>query len=314
MRPIHLTVVICTHNRVDLLMKAIYSIYLAVIPKNCQINILVIANACTDDTVNHLAQYKVTNAKESSITFDYELEPIPGKSYALNRAINAIPDGFLCFVDDDQTIDIHYFEAIVNAISKYPNTFIFCGRIFPDWQGDEPNWAHSNGKYKIYPPPIPIFDLGENCLSIPDECNALPGGGHTIVHRNIFDKIGKFTESLGPTGHDLMGSEDTDFFQRAVNSGELIQYIPNIEQFHYVDKNRLKLNYLVTKSFQRNRSITLTRNSIGFRIPLYLIRQLIFNFINLTFSSSFLRFRFYLMRCSSTLGEIVGYVQLAFKD
>ncbi|MGY6274698.1 glycosyltransferase family 2 protein [Methylomonas sp. MgM2] len=307
MQNIHLNVVICTHNRVSLLIKAINSIYSASIPINTKINLLVIANACTDDTiieVNKLRQNKLAN---SDILLNVEIEPRPGKSYALNKALELIKDGFICFVDDDQTVGSNYFESITSVITEHRDISIFCGRIFPDWQGDEPAWVHLEGKYRIYPPPIPVFDLGNKPLIIPDECDSLPGGGHTIVKKEIFSKLGGFSETLGPTGHNLLGSEDTDFFRRAVEAGEKIYYAPNIEQLHHVDKSRLKISYLLLMCFQRNKSITASRKNEGVKVPLYLYRQLLSNFLSLFYSFNIDRLRFYLMRLFSTLGEIAGY-------
>lgn len=302
---LHLTVAICTHNRVDLLMKAINSIYLAVTPNDCKITVLVIANACTDDTVSKLEHHKTTYLTENTITFDYQLEPMPGKSYALNRALSLINDGYICFVDDDQIIDINYFIAITKAILAYPDASILCGPLKPNWQGDEPNWIHTEGQYRIYPFPIPVFDLGNYPTQLTVE-NELPPGGQVVIRRDIFDDVGVFSTCLGPIGHNLVGSEDTDFFIRAINKGHIIQYIPSIIQYHYVDKNRLTLKYLLIKSYQRNKSITLSINPDRKPIPLYLFRQLSSNIFHTIIAFNADKYRFHLMRLFSILGEIIG--------
>lgn len=306
MNLLNLTVVICTHNRANLLLKAVESIYSAIIPSNCKIRLIVIANACNDDTVILLESFKENKLFSRNISFDYYLEPIPGKSHALNHSINLIEDGYICFIDDDQIIDTYYFDAIISAIEKYTNAFIFCGRIFPDWKGDEPEWVHLKGKYRIYPLPFPFFDLGPKSLLIPSDSKALPSGGNCIIHKSVFNKIGVFSTLLGPNGHNLMGSEDTDFFQRAIDYGESIRYIPDIKQLHYVDKNRLNLKYLLVMCFKRNLSITAS-SKYKTPAPLYLYRQLISNLCNILFSFNINKLRFNLMRCFSTLGEIFGH-------
>lgn len=302
-----LTVVICTHNRSDLLISAIDSIYDALKPQNCSIIILVIANACADDTVFKLKKY--TSEKNlDSLPLTYADEPRVGKSYALNHAINLVTDGYICFVDDDQILDTNYFISLLNAITDYPSTEIFCGPLLPDWKGDEPQWLHDEGRYRIYPFPIPIFDLGKESISVTQE-NQFPPGGQLIVHRNVFNRVGYFSENLGPTGHNLLGSEDTEFLLRAISQNEEIRYIPNIIQYHFVDKERLTLRYLVTKCFQRNRSITLAHHPNRCSVPNYQWRKLFNYMIGLIFSLSMNKTRFYLMRFSSTLGEIVGLIE-----
>ncbi|WP_036249334.1 glycosyltransferase family 2 protein [Methylobacter sp. BBA5.1] len=305
-----LTVIICTHNRFQLLASAIDSLNAAHKPDHCEINILVIANACTDETVSKLQQYRELQPEYNLLPLSFAEEPKAGKSYALNRAVNQVREGYLCFIDDDHRVDLNYFAAIAKAINNFPDTALFCGPIFPDWQGDEPDWIHDTSKYKIYPLPIPYFDLGQQPLRLTEKSHApLPGGGWVVIHRDVFKRVGLFSEKLGPTGHNLVGSEDTDFFLRALRQGETFYYIPDIVQYHYVDKKRLRLNYLMANCFQRNRSFTLTCNPMRRAVPLYLWRQLFNHMIGTVFSLSLNRTRFYLMRCASTLGEIFGLLQ-----
>lgn len=137
-----LTVIICTHNRFQLLASAIDSLNAAHKPDHCEINILVIANACTDETVSKLQQYRELQPEYNLLPLSFAEEPKAGKSYALNRAVNQVREGYLCFIDDDHRVDLNYFAAIAKAINNFPDTALFCGPIFPDWQGDEPDWIH----------------------------------------------------------------------------------------------------------------------------------------------------------------------------
>ncbi|MBS3963223.1 MAG: glycosyltransferase [Methylomonas sp.] len=290
-------------------MQAIDSINKAIYPKNCRIEIIIIVNACNDNTLELLDNYKNT---DSLIPLTYIIEPRPGKSLALNCGINSISDAFICFIDDDQKVNELYFNECVNAINKFNNIPILCGRLLPDWTGDEPDWIHNN-EYKIYPFPIPVFDLGENPKKIKLGME-LPPGGQVIIHSSIFEKFGNFSESLGPTGHNLMGSEDTDFFERVLRNGGTIQYVPEIIQYHFVDNDRFRLLYLLKKCFQRNRSITISRPHLYSTAPFYLATILARNMFRATFSTNSLKTRFYLMRSCSTLGEISGAFYLYLKS
>ena len=299
-----LTVVICTHNRSDLLQHTIASLNGVLLPSNCSINLLIIANACSDDTIHQLKNYPAAQNK-SYLPLSFAEEPKPGKSYALNHALDIVEDGFICFIDDDHRIDKHYFCAVINAIKDYPELSIFCGRIIPDWTGQEPEWIHDQGAYKIYPLPIPHFELGDQPLPVKPGVK-LPGGGNLIVNRDVFNQVGYFSTELGPKGHNLSGSEDSDFIRRVLKADIAIQYIPEIIQYHYVDEERLKLNYLVQKSFQRTRSLIKAKHPDSQSVPLYLWRKLFIYTSHLLFSFNFQKMRFYAMRIASTLGEIVG--------
>ena len=306
MPPLKLTVVICTHNRVELLMKTISSLNSALRPANCDLSILVIANACRDDSTKQLQDYMAQQENTGALTLQYREEPRPGKSYALNLALKKIKTGYICFVDDDHRVDERYLSAIADVIRQFPSCPFFCGRIIPDWTGAEPPWVHISGQFRIYPLPVPHFELGTDAMVL-DENHSIPGGGNLIAHTGLFKRVGGFNTALGPKGHNLLGSEDSDFVLRALAGGEELRYEPSISQYHYVDIERLKLRYLVQKSFQRTRSITLARKPTFTQPPRYLWRKLFEYSLQGLFGFSKARSRFYLMRIASTLGEIAGH-------
>ena len=296
-----LTAVICTHNRATLLVKTLDSIKAARKPDNIELQVLIIANACSDNTVKTLSNYSL-----GDLDLEVAEEPKPGKSNALNCAIKLIDDNvFTCFIDDDHRIDDDYFVSIVKSIYRYPETKIFCGRIIPDWTGNEPSWVLDNGQYKIHPLPIPHFEMGSNPCIV-NTNTKLPGGGNLIIHSSIFAMIGPFSTELGPVGNSLAGSEDSDFILRALHEGITIQYIPDIIQYHFVDNDRLKLTYVIKKSYQRTRTLMLARNPSKQTVPRYYWRKLFTYMSKTMFSISTQKRRFYLVRTAAALGEING--------
>jgi len=302
MKKIKLTAVICTYNRSALLLKTLDSIKEAKVPESVDLKVLVIANSCTDNTLKVLSNYSF-----DTIELQIADEPKPGKSNALNYAIKLIyKNTFVCFIDDDHRIDNDYFNRIKHNIYQYPEKKIFCGRIIPDWTGNEPSWALDNGQYKIYPLPIPHFEMGNHpCLVT--QHTKLPGGGNLIVHASVFATVGFFSTELGPLGDSLAGSEDTEFILRALNQGISIQYMPDIIQYHFVDLNRLKLSYLIKKSYQRTRTLMLAKYPSKQHAPLYLWRKLFTYILRSALSFSTDKRRFYLVRTAAALGEINGY-------
>lgn len=304
-----LTVVICTHNRASLLANTLESVNNAYRPyHNVYISILVIANACHDDTVVRLCKYQKNEEINRLIPLSFSEESKPGKSYALNKALSLLSEGWICFIDDDHRLDNRYFQAVIDAIDNHPETTMFCGKIIPDWNGEEPAWAHEQGQYKITPYPVPNFNLGNESLLM-SKNNSIPGGGNLIVNAKVFERIGKFSEELGPKGHNLMGSEDSDFVLRALSANELLRYIPTIVQYHYVDPRNFTLNYLLTKSYQRNRTITLTRCSKRSNVPLYLWSKLFSYLVKALFCFDSNKARFFLTRLAGIMGQIVGTLQ-----
>ncbi len=304
-----LTIVICSHNRSELLLKTLESIDDAIIPPQVDIAILVIANACTDDTVKKLQEHQKWQTDNNNLLSVICVEePKAGKSYALNKALTLITDGWIGFIDDDQRVDEDYFKAVFEAIVNYPDTTLFCGKLIPDWTGDEPAWIHEKGAYKISPIPIPDYDLGANQLIL-SEGDFIPSGGNLIINQNVFEKIGGFSETLGPTGHNLVGSEDTDLILRALHINEKLRYIPAIIQYHYVDPLRFKLFYLILMNYQRNRSFTLSSYHESTKVPNYLWLKLVQYIAGVLFSFNTRGIRCYLTKTAAILGQIVGTIQ-----
>lgn len=298
-----LTILICTHNRAALLMRALRSINDAVRPA-LPIRILVAANACSDDTGAELDAYRATQAASGGLPLEWFDVPTPGKSHALNAAIPRIETSHVAFVDDDHRVDADYLRGIEAALLAWPDAGLYCGRILPDWDGGEPAWVHDEGPYRIYPLPVPRYDQGDTPKRITAEEGPIPGGGNLVVHRRVFELTGQFSTELGPHGHDLGGGEDSEYVLRALERGERCQYSPDIVQHHYVDNERLKLGYLLKKGYQRTRSTSRIQGDGG--VPLFMWRKLAEYSFHSLFSLGWAKRRFYWVRLAAALGEVRG--------
>ena len=302
----HLTILICTHNRAALLGRVLESLNAAARPPSTGVDVLVVANACTDGTAALLGQYQRESRNRGWLPLRWVQEPTPGKSRALNRAIPLLEGDVVAFVDDDHRIDPGYLTGICRAADSFPQATLFCGRILPDWDGREPAWVHDEGPYRIYPLPVPRFDHGPEGKDI-DESGPIPGGGNLFLRRGVFGRIGGFSTELGPHGHDLGGGEDSDFVLRALFAGERLRYVPDVVQHHYVDLERFRLGYLLRKSFERSRSSVRIRSGQS-AVPLYMWRKVAGYSARTVFSLGWPARRFYLMRVAAAFGEVRGFI------
>lgn len=294
------TVLICTHNRRALLARVIESLNACDIPE-ASIAIFVVANACTDDTHAWLDGYM---HDAHGLPLAWIAEPVPGKSNALNTAQPLLESPLIAFVDDDHRVDTGYLVEVVNAARQWPEAGLLCGRILPDWDGKEPSWVHDTGPFRIYPLPVPRYDLGTTPERI-DARGTIPGGGNLVARLAVIRQTGGFLTDLGPIGHDLGGAEDLEWIRRAMQGGALLQYCPGIVQYHYVDTERLTLSYLLRKGYQRSKSVMQFRKPDR-RVPLFMWRKACEYLASTVFTLQPARRRFYLVRLASTIGEIVG--------
>jgi len=271
----------------------------------CPVEVMVVANACNDDTVRRMRTYQARQEIEGWLPLRLMEVPTPGKSYALNQAIPLITSELTAFVDDDHRVDAGYLVAIEQAAQNCPNAGIFCGRILPDWDGTEPAWVHDDGPYRIYPLPVPRYDQGDVPKIVTAAEGPIPGGGNLALRRHVFELNGQFSTELGPHGHDLGGGEDSDFVLRALTRNVQCQYLPTMVQHHYVDVERLQFRYLLTKAYQRTRSTSRIRGN-G-QVPLYVWRKLAEYGLQSVFTLSWPKRRFFCVRIAATLGELQGF-------
>ena len=308
-----LTVLIATHNRARLLEHALRHLNLARRPGEWNIELLVAANACSDKTHRLLDRYvrdaASTPGSVARLPLRWVVEPRAGKSHALNCAMPLISSDFVAFVDDDHRVDVSYLESVCKAIAHYPKVDIFCGRILPDWDGSEPPWVHDDGPYRIYPLPVPRYDLGNLPLASPQD-QATPGGGNLVLRTSLVGRVGDFSTDYGPVGRGLGGAEDHEWVLRAVAAGAVVQYVPDIIQFHYVDQMRLRVWYLVQKAYERSASAVRLMGIGGARglVPRYMIRKAAEYGLAAATASGQQQRRFYLVRLAASLGEIKGHI------
>jgi glycosyltransferase involved in cell wall biosynthesis len=303
-----LTVLIATHDRAGLLERALGHLNEARRPPDCKVDVLVAANACTDGTHALLDRCARKSEAADALPLRWFAEPLVGKSNALNSAMARLTSDWIAFVDDDHRVDLGYLESICRAIGMRPEVDLFCGRILPDWDGTEPAWVHDTGRYRIYPLPVPRYDLGDTPLDGPQE-QAAPGGGNWILRTRLLTSVGPFSTTYGPVGRGLEGSEDAEWIQRAIRAGARLRYEPSIVQYHYVDVDRLTLRYLMRKAFQRSAgAVRLSRETVDAGpLPGWMIRKVVRNALALATPGPADKFRFHLVRLAATLGEIKGH-------
>lgn len=301
-----LAVVVCTYNRSHSLMQTLESLYASGYEGSEYVDIVVVANHCSDDTLARLHEFRLSHRQEI-LRLRWLEEPLPGKSHALNTAIKAAHNPALCFIDDDQVVEKGFLIELLQGLDRYPEDDIFCGRIWPAWDGSEPRWVHAKEPYAIPIRPFPEFDLGQTSIGLAPS-DRYPSGGNITVRRRVFEKIGGFSTELGPTGHNLAGGEDHDFLHRAVTDGFRIRYLPGVSQLHAVDPERTRMGYTLRKSLLRSRSSYLIqRHSIGPR--LYMLRKIIGHAGRAAFTLNPDRRFFYLVRLTASIGELGGAIE-----
>lgn len=297
-----ITVVICTHNRAGLLRQTLDTLARARRPDGWRADILVVANACSDETHALLSAAQKEPAWRD-MPLRWIAEPRPGKSHALNHAIARTDAAALCFIDDDQFVDADFLFTLAEALDAHPEYGILCGRIRPAWDGSEPAWVHATGRYHIPIRPFPEYDFGDEAKAIPAD-HKLPSGGNITVRRQVFEQVGSFSTDLGPQGHNLMGGEDHDFIQRCLAQGVRILYVPDLKQLHAIEPERMRTGYMLRKSYLRSLSARRMSGNPPRGLRPYLVMKPVQYGLSALFTlDGNCRFH-YLIRMAAALGEL----------
>jgi GT2 family glycosyltransferase len=91
------------------------------------------------------------------------------------------------------------------------------------------------------------MDFGQSIKPFPK--GRIPGGGNMAMRRSVFDKIGRFDTSLGRTGKQLIGGEESDLFERIEAAGMACYYVPRAVMYHIIPESKLTLDYFSRLAF-----------------------------------------------------------------
>jgi glycosyltransferase involved in cell wall biosynthesis len=230
------TVLLCTYNRAGLLGQALDSLARMRASGAYRWEVLVVDNNSTDAT------RRVVENRQSvfPVPLRYLVEPRQGKSYALNTGIDASRASVIVFGDDDQRFADGWVDEACRPLLEPRGLDYTGGPVWPLWEAPPPTWLDLNlGELRA---PVGVFDYGTEPFVF-EERGRLAGGGNMAVSRSLFDRIGGFSVSLGRTGQSLLGQEQADFFHRSRAAGARGLYVPSMQVYHHVPRERMTRSY-----------------------------------------------------------------------
>lgn len=222
-----ITIVVCTYNRAEMLRDALRSLTRLRLPVEVAAEILVVDNASKD----HTPRVAEEVAAESPIPVRYVRESQQGVVHARNRGVAEANGEWIAFFDDDQLADEHWIAELLDAATQQ-NVRCVGGYVvlkLPD--GCDRRLA-----------PFCRVLLGETVGH--DSPRAYdhrftPGTGNLMVHRGVFEEVGRFDPAYHQRG------EDTDLFQRMLHAGIHGWFTPRAIVHHVTPTERMTDEYLL---------------------------------------------------------------------
>src|SRR5207245_10170524 len=113
------------------------------------------------------------------------VEP-PGKSHAVNAALQETRGGLIAFTDDDVLPEPGWIDGLVRAFED-PHVDFVAGRILPRWEEAPPAWM-SPALYGVLA--IPDNGITRREIGIDGDGGVIPIGANMAVRRTVIDRIG----------------------------------------------------------------------------------------------------------------------------
>jgi glycosyltransferase involved in cell wall biosynthesis len=196
-----LSIIVCTYNREDYLVKCLQHLSRQSAKKDLY-QVLVINNNSTDDTEKVCLNFKKTH---SDIQFCHLIEKRQGLSFCRNRGLKESTGELISYIDDDAFADNDFTGNLIDYFQLNPEVSAIGGKVTPVYQGDPPAWM---SRYLL--PLVAALDKGKH--SKPFRHMQFPIGANMGFRRSVLDEEEPFHTGLGRKGNYLGSGEEKDLF------------------------------------------------------------------------------------------------------
>jgi FkbM family methyltransferase len=231
------SILIPTHNRGSILDRTLDSLALIRRPAGVAVEVVVVANACTDDTERRIS----TRTVGFPMPLRCVTEPVVGLGAARNACVRNSTLDICALLDDDVWVEPDWLEGLVSMYTLTPASMV-AGRAELWWEAvPRPEWITP-----LMEMSLSGIDLGSNVLEMrtPDAV-----GANFSFRRAVFDEVGPFRTDLDRVGAQLLGGGDTYFIREALRRGHRLFYAPGASVKHWVAPHRVGDEYLAGVTF-----------------------------------------------------------------
>lgn len=208
-----ISLIICTHNRAATLKSSLE--FYKRITSQIPYEILVIANACTDNTIEVVKQ-----AMEELPLLSYAIESKVGHSNARNAGLQHAKAPFVFYIDDDAYPDPDIISQLYRLITT--NDIKCISGITKYWDANSPSWIKASFVE------VPLFRQDFGVMPYSGYINGCACG----FSKSVLLELGGFDPSLGMKAKSI-GYYDEVAAQRMIAAaGHTIYYAPTLVVHH----------------------------------------------------------------------------------
>jgi glycosyltransferase involved in cell wall biosynthesis len=228
-----ISILIATRDRSASLLRTLDSLF---VPSNTSIEdweVIVADNGSKDDTSDVCRMF----SERYPDHFKFVHESRGGKSCALNKGIQMCQGEVLALIDDDVICHVDYLDAIRRGVAG-SNECILQGRVHVDYDGKLPDWFDEHFESMMCK-----IDLGDNIRELPREFWGL----NVVLPMRGIAEVGGFCPEMGPGAIGL--ADDAELSRRLRNAQYRLLYHPGIVVRHQISSHRLRIGYLLKRSY-----------------------------------------------------------------
>ena len=228
-----LTLVIATYNRSSRLLAALDSVARQSADP-AEWECVAVDNNSADDTQTAFAAFA---ARHPQLNLRMVSETRQGLSHARNKGIAESRGEIIAIIDDDEHINADFISAYIDLFANRPDAVAAGGRVIPEYPSGRPQWL---SRYTEKPIANPT-DWGGQVRLFPH--GEIPAGGNMAFRRELLEHYGGFDTSLGRSGRQLTGGEESDLFERLRADGVAFYYVPDAIIWHVIEPDKLTADY-----------------------------------------------------------------------
>jgi len=236
-RPLDVSVVIASCNRASILASTLSAVT-RLATSGLQWELVVVDNGSHDATPVVLDRYR------TQLPLVALAEPQRGKSYALNRALDAARGHLVVFTDDDVRPSPLWLTSLAAASRRRPEYSVLCGPIEPVYAKAPPDWLRDHLFASMAFAKLSFAARREGPLPP----TTLPCGPNFAVRASALTGV-RFRTDLGPGTSCPLGDE-TEFLARLRARGHRILYVPSARVEHLVSADQVAITSLLRRAFQ----------------------------------------------------------------
>ena len=237
------SILIPTHNRCRSLARALEGLSHIRFPEQVDAEVIVVANACTDDTEGVVA----AAARGMPMPTRCVVEAQIGLNAARNRAAAEARGDILAYLDDDVWVYPDWLLGLCEVYDNEPADLVG-GRVLLCWESGDPPASMA----KVFDYMMSSSDHGEKVLELPDHIDMV--GANFSFSRQTWIKVGRFVPGLDRTGKSLLCGGETEYLRRARRAGLRLFYTPRACVKHWMAPYRIEIKYLRRLAFDWGRS------------------------------------------------------------